>query len=86
MLAINHMDNGMFFIVVLSHRKLDLSLFFMAGPKSVNLQHTSEAEIAEENNDRVLEKYVRLVAITSTSPKAVVAASKLVPRKEKVGS
>ena len=80
------MDNGMFFIVVLSHRKLDLSFFFMAGPKSVNLQYTSEAEIAKENNYRVLEKYVRLEAITSTSPKAVVAASKLVPRKEKVGS
>ena len=76
----------MFFIVVLSYRKLDLSFFFMAGPKSANLQHTSVAEIAEENNYRVLEKYVRLVAITSTSPKAVVAASKLVPRKETVGS
>ena len=75
-----------FFIVVFSHRKLDLSFFFMARPKSANLQQTSEAEIAEENNYRVLEKYVRLVAITSTSPKAVVAASKLVPRKEKVGS
>ena len=34
---------------------------------------------------RVLEKYVRLVAITATSPKAVVAASKLVPRKERLG-
>ena len=34
---------------------------------------------------RVLEKYVRLVAITGTSPKAVVAASKLVPRKERLG-
>ena len=76
----------MFFIVVLSHRKLDLSFFFKAGPKSANLQHTSVAEIAEENNYRVLEKYVRLVAIKSTSPKAVVAASKLVPKKEKVGS
>ena len=53
----------------------------------MNLLHTSEAEIAEENNyPRVLEKYVRLVAITSTSPKAGVAASKLVPRKEKIGS
>ena len=35
---------------------------------------------------RVLEKYVRLVAITATSPEAVVAASKLVPRKGKIGS
>ena len=34
---------------------------------------------------RILEKYVRLVAITATSPKAVVAASKLVPRKERLG-
>ena len=39
-----------FFIVVLSNRKLDLSFFFMAGPKSANLQQTSVAEIAEENN------------------------------------
>ena len=31
---------------------------------------------------RVLEKYVRLVAITSTSPKAGMAASKLVPEKK----
>ena len=29
------------FIVVLSHGKLDLSFFFMAGPKSANLQHAS---------------------------------------------
>ena len=35
---------------------------------------------------RVLEKYVRLVAVTCTSPKVGVAASKLVPRKEKIGS
>ena len=28
-------------IVVLSHGKLDLSFFFMAGPKSANLQHAS---------------------------------------------
>ena len=38
------------FIVVLSHRKLDLSFFFMARPKSANLQLTSVAKIAEENN------------------------------------
>ena len=72
---------------MLNRRKLDLSFSFStAGPKSANLQQTSEAEIAEENSYRVLEKYVRLVAITSTSAKAVVAASKLVPRKEKVES
>ena len=57
----------------------------MAGPKSAKLQHTSEAKIAEENNYRVLEKYVRLVAVRCTSPKVGVAASKLVPRREKWG-
>ena len=40
-----------FFIVVLSHAgKLDLDFFFMARPKNAKLQHTSEAEIAEEIN------------------------------------
>ena len=34
---------------------------------------------------QVLEKYVRLVAVTCTSPKVGVATSKLVPRKEKWG-
>ena len=71
---------------MLSHGKLERSFFFMAGPKGADLQHTSVAEIAEENNYRVLEKYVRLVAITFTSPKAGVDVSKLVPEKEKVGS
>ena len=66
---------------MLTHGKLDLSFFFMAGPKSANVQHTSVAQIAKENNYRVLEKYVRLVAITSTSQKAGVAASKLVLKK-----
>ena len=79
-------NDTFFFIVVLSHGKLDLVFFFMAGPKSAKLQHTSEAEIAEENNYRVLEKYVRLVAVTCTSPKVGVAASKLIPRKEKWGA
>ena len=47
----------------------------------------SVAEIAEENKyPRVLEKYVCLVAITSTSPKAGAVASKQVPRKEMMGS
>ena len=71
---------------MLSHGKLDLGFFFMTGPKSANLQPTYVTEITEENNYRVLEKYVHLVAITSTSPKAGMAASKLVPKKEKVGS
>ena len=34
---------------------------------------------------RILEKYVRLVAVTCTSLKVGVAASKLVPRKEEWG-
>ena len=34
---------------------------------------------------RVLEKYVHLVAVTSTSPKVGVAVSKLFPRNEKWG-
>ena len=43
---------------MLSHGKLDLSFFFMAGPKKcVDLLHIPVAEIAEENNlPRVLEK------------------------------
>ena len=58
----------------------------MVGPKSAKLQQTSEAEIAKVKIIiRVLEKYVRLVAVTCTSPKVGVAASKLVPRKEKCG-
>ena len=44
------------------------------------------AEIAEENSSAVLEKYVRLVAVTYTSPKVGMTASKLCPRKEKIGS
>ena len=44
-----------------------------------------QGRIAEENFP-VLEKYVRLVAFTYTSPKVNVVASKLGPRKEKIGS
>ena len=53
----------------------------------MNLLQMSVAKIAEENiYPRVLEKYVCLVAITSTSQKAGVAASKQIPRKETMGS
>ena len=38
LLAVNHMNNGMFFIVVLSHRKLDLRFFFH-GRASYRLPH-----------------------------------------------
>ena len=58
----------------------------MAGPKSANLQHTSGPKSPRKIIIQVLEKYVCLVAFTYTSPKVDVAASKLVPRKKKIGS
>ena len=66
-----------FMFVVLSHGKLDHIFFFMAGPKCANLQDTSGPKSPRKIIIRVLEKYVRLVALTYTSP------SKLVPRKER---
>ena len=71
---------------MLSNGKLDRSFFFMAGPKSANLQHTSGPKSPRKIIIGVLEKYVPLVAFTYTSPKVDVAAIKLVPRKEKIGS
>ena len=73
-----------FFVVVLSHRKLDLSFFFMAGRKVLTYSRHLRPKSPRKIITEFLEKYVRLVAITSTSPKAVVAARKLVPRKVKV--
>ena len=57
----------------------------MAGPKSANLLHTSGPKSPRKLINRVLEKYVRLVALTYASPKVNVTASKLVPRKERLG-
>ena len=57
----------------------------MAGPKSANFLHTSGPKSPRKIIDRVLEKYVRLVALTYASPKVNVTASKLVPRKERLG-
>ena len=57
----------------------------MAGPKSGNFLHTSRPKSPRKIIDRVLEKYVRLVALTYASPKVNVTASKLVPRKERLG-
>ena len=74
-----------FTFVVLSHVKLDRRCFFIAGPKSVNLQHTSGLKSPKKIIVQVLEKYVCLVAPTYASPKVDVAASKLVPRKERLG-
>ena len=66
-----------FTFVVLSHGKLDRRFFFMAGPKSANLQQTTGPKSLRKIIVRVLEKYVRLVAPTYASPK--------VPRKERLG-
>ena len=57
----------------------------MAGPKSANFLHTSGPKSPRKMIVRVLEKYVRLVAFTYASPKVNVTASKLVPRKERLG-
>ena len=57
----------------------------MAGPKSANLQHTSGPKSPRKIIVQVLEKYVRLVALTYASPKIDVVASKLIPRKERLG-
>ena len=57
----------------------------MAGPKGLCYSRHL-AEIAEEKSCSVLEKCFRLVAFTYTSPKVDMTASKLVPRKEKIGS
>ena len=70
------------FFIVLSHGKLDQSFFFMAGPKSANFLHTSGPKSPRKIIVRVLEKYVRLVALTYASPKVNVTASKLVLEKK----
>ena len=57
----------------------------MAGPKSANFLNTSGTKRPRKIIVRVLEKYVRLVALTYTSQKVNVTASKLVPRKERLG-
>ena len=57
----------------------------MAGPKSANFLHTSALKSPRKKFNRLLEKYVRLVALTYASPKVNVTASKLVPRKERLG-
>ena len=70
---------------MLSHGKLDRSFFFMAGRKSANFLHTSGPKSQRKIIVRVLEKYVRLVALTYASPKVNATASKLVPKKERLG-
>ena len=74
-----------YFVVVLCHGKLDLSLFFHGRAESAKLQQTSRPK-SPRKIVTVLEKYVRLVAFTYTSPKVDMTASKLFPRKEKSGS
>ena len=72
-----------YLIVLLGHGKLDLDFFFMAGPKMQSYSKHLRPKSPRKIIIRVLEKYVRLVAVTCTSSKVGVAASKLVPRKEK---
>ena len=74
-----------FFIVVLSHRKVRPS-FSWQGRKVLTYSKHLWPKSPRKIIIRVLEKYFSLVAITATSPKAVVAASKLVPRIEKIRS
>ena len=76
----------MFFSVVRSHRDLGLGFFFMAGPRSAAYSKHLWPKSPRKIVIRVLERYVRLVAITATSPKAVVAAGKLVPGEGRIGS
>ena len=70
---------------MLSDGKLDRSFFSWQGRKC-EITAYIRAEIAKENNNQVLEKYVRLVAFSYTSPKVDMTPSKLVPRKEMIGS
>ena len=57
----------------------------MAGSKSANFLHTSGPKSPRKIIVKVLEKHVRLVTLTYASPKVNVTASKLVPRKERLG-
>ena len=62
-----------------------LACFFHGRAESAKLQQTSRPK-SPRKIVTVLEKYVRLVAFTYTSPKVDMTASKLFPRKEKSGS
>ena len=68
---------------MLSHIKLDLNFFFMAGPKNAKQPLSNSTHLRPKSPRKLM--YVRLLAVTCTSPKVGVAASKLVPRKEKLG-
>ena len=75
MLPIDHIKNDFVIFVVLSHEKLDLSFFFMAGPKSSRacctyLRPKLPRKIINHEFWRNI--YVCLVAITSASPEVRV--------------
>ena len=59
---------------------------FHGRAESAKLQQTSRPKSPRKIVIQVLEKYVRLVAFTYTSPKVDMTGSKLFPRKEKSGS
>ena len=61
-------------------------LVFHGRAERAKLQQTSGPKLPRKIVIQVLEKYVRLVAFTYTSPKVDMTASKLFPRKEKRGS
>ena len=63
-----------------------LARFVHGRAESAKLQQTSRPKSPRKIVLRFLEKYVRLVAVTYTSPKVGMTASKLSPRKEKSGS
>ena len=79
------MNNDIFLLSCLAMESKTLISFSWQGRKvqsySTHLRPKSPRKIIR----RVLEKYVRLVGVTCTSPKVGLAASKLVPRKEKWG-
>ena len=86
LLPINHCNNEIFLLSCFAMESWTWACFVHGRAESAKLTADIEAEIAEENSNTVLEKYVRLVAFTYTSPKVDMTASKLSPRKEKSGS
>ena len=65
--------------------KVKLGFLFHGRVKNVSYSRHLGPKSPRKIIFRVLEKYVRLVAVTFTSSKVDVAASKLFPRKEKWG-
>ena len=85
LLAIYHSNNVIFCCHALPW-KVRPELVFHGRAESAVLQQTSRPKSPRKRVVPVLEKCFRLVAFTYTSPKVDMTASKLVPRKEKIGS